>query len=141
MAANDVILSRIPVQNGEVTVKNTHASTALAPGMSCTVDTSNLLSATQPVIGVVPAVADSKAFGIVLENIAAGAYGRVACIYSSIVAATASGAITVGDSVECDTGSLVKTSAGSKPIVGDALTTTASSGDQVLLGIPGHAVV
>lgn len=141
MAANDIILSRIPIQNGEVTVKNTHASTNLAAGQSCTLDGGNLLSATQPVLGVVPAIADDKPFGIAIEAIAFGAYGRVATIYSSIIPATASGAITAKDSVECDTGAKVKTSAGTKAIIGDALTTTASDGDQVLLGLPGHAVV
>lgn len=141
MAANDVILTRIPITNGELTVKNTHASVALTPGMACTLDGANLLSATQPTIGVVQATTDDKPFGIALENIAAGAYGRVAPIYTHLVPATASGAITAKDSVECDASGLVKTSAGSKAIVGDALTTTSSSGDQVLLGIPGHAVV
>ena len=29
MAANDFIMTRIPIQNGELSVKNTHASTAL----------------------------------------------------------------------------------------------------------------
>ena len=141
MAANDIILARIPIQNGEVVVKNTHASTALAPGQSCTVDGSNLLSATQPAIGVVPAVADDLPFGIALENIPAGQYGRVATPYSSIVPAYASGVITAKDSVECDTGAKVKTSAGSKFVIGNALTTTAADGDQVLLGIPAVAKV
>lgn len=141
MAANDVIFTRIPIQNGEIVVKNTHASTDLVPGNSCTIDGSNLLSATQPVIGVVPATADDLAFGVVLENIAHGAYGRVACVYSSIVPATASGAITAKTGVECDTSAKVKATAGSKPLIGDALTTTTTDGDQVMLGIPGHAVV
>ena len=135
MAANDVILSRIPVQNGEVTVKNTHASTALVPGNTCTLDGSNLLSSTQPALGVVPATADDVPFGVALENIAAGAYGRVAV--SGIVPAIASGVVTAKDYVECDTGGKVKTTAGAKPTLGIALTTTASNNDQVLVLLGG----
>ncbi len=140
MAANDVILTRIPIQNGEVSVKNTHASTALIAGNTCTLDGSNLVSATQPVLGVVPAIADDLPFGVVLENIPAGKIGRVACIFSSIVPTIASGVVTAKDYVECDTAAKVKTTAGTKICVGIALTTAAADLDQILIGIPCPAV-
>lgn len=143
MAANDVIFARVPSKGdpGVFAVRNTDGSNDLTPGMSVKLDGSSLLSTTQPIVGVVRATADDKVFGTVLQNIPKGKEGTVQTGYLALVPALASGAITAGDSVEADTAGLFKTSAGSKFVAGDALTTTASTGDQFLMGVPAQAKV
>lgn len=146
MAANDVILSRYPMSgDGVISVLNTDGTNALTPGMLVTLDGSNLLSTTQPIIGVKMAVADNKIFGVCLEAIGLNKIGRVQTPYRGIVPAFAgtanSGVITAGDSVEGDASGACKTSAGSKFVIGDALQTTAAAGDQLLLAVPAQAKV
>jgi hypothetical protein len=140
MAANDVILTRYPMEGDHVIgVKNTDGSNNLVPGQSCTLDAANLLSTTQPIIGVKQATADDVPFGVVLENIAMTKIGRIAVPFTGIVPAIASGAITANTNVEADTGGLFKTCGAGKPQYGVACTTTASSGDQFLLALGGGA--
>lgn len=136
MAANDVVLARIPIQNGEIAIKNTDVS-AMVPGNSVTLDTANLLSSTQPALGAKLSVGNDIVLGVVLENIAVGGYGRVACTFAVIVPAIANAAIAAGASVGGDAAGKIKTAAAANPSFGQALTAAAGANDQVLVGIGG----
>lgn len=139
MAANDIILSEIPIQNGELTVKNTDGSNAFTPGMAVVLDASNPVSATQPAIGAVRGGANGLPLGFVKENIAQGAYGRVACLYTAIFPAVASGAITINTAIGFDAAGQVRTCPAGQPQAGIALTAAAGAGDQILVGLGGPA--
>lgn len=131
MASNDVTLARTPLPTGEMTIKNTEASTAMVPGNVVKLDASHLLSGTQPVVGALLTTDDAAPLGVVLENIAVGATGRIA-VYG-IVPAIAEAAVTAGTYVQSASTGKCKVNAGAKPTLGLALTGTAADGDQILL--------
>ena len=139
MAANDIILAEIPIQNGELTVKNTDGTYAFTPGMAVVLDATNVISGTQGAVGAVRGAANGVPLGIVKENIAQQAYGRVACLYTAIFPAVASGAISVNTAVGFDAAGQVRTCPAGQPQAGWALTAAASAGDQILIGLGGPA--
>lgn len=147
MAANDLQLSRVPIQNGEVSVQNTDGTNDFTPGMCVTFDSTNgIPGATQYAIGVKQSTTDDYIFGVCLENILhnvsaanKGAVGRVLVPYASIgrvvAGATNAGVIAAGSIIEADTAGQVKVAAAAKPQIGQALTAAAAQGDQVLAAL------
>lgn len=77
MAATDLYVGRQPLGVQDWSVFNSSGS-AMVSGTTVKVDTAHLLSATQGAVGVIPTAANGdEAFGVLIENIPAGAYGRV----------------------------------------------------------------
>ncbi|HSY22323.1 MAG TPA: hypothetical protein VK841_09425 [Polyangiaceae bacterium] len=122
-------------------IKNTGASAALTVGMVVKVDASNVLSASQPAVGVIPTAALTDVpFGIVVEtSIAAGAYGTCRVIDGTAAwcVVDASGNIAAGAQVmpSSSVSGAVRTyvaSAGNS-VVGQALTATTAAADPVLV--------
>lgn len=147
MAANDVQLSRIPIQNGEITIQNTDGANDFTPGMVLTFDATNgIPSAANPVIGCKQATTDDYAFGIALEAIAhntfsanKGSIGRAIFLGTAIMrmvgSAANAGVIGAGTIVQADSGGQVKVAAAGKPQLGQALTAAAAQGDQILVAV------
>lgn len=133
MATTDFQWGRIPVQGGDVSVKNTDGTNDLKAGDLVTIDTGNLMSSTQPVPGVVRSTTDDYTFGVAIESIPKGSIGRVQTL--GIVQVVASGAITANTTVEADANGQVKTCAGGKPQAGLALTGTAALNDLLWMKI------
>lgn len=134
MATTDFKWARFPINaDGTIVVKNTDGSNNFVAGNCVTLDASNPLSGTQPSPGCVLSASGDLAFGVVVESIAMGAYGRVQI--EGIVQVVASGAITANTCVETDTGGKVKTCASAAAQIGQALTPTSSNGDLLLMRI------
>ena len=135
MAATDFVWTRIPVPGEEPSVKNT-SGTAMTAGQCVKLDTANPLSGTQPVPGVVltSAVTDVP-FGILIDNIPAGGYGR--CARSGQIQAIAAGAIAAGAQVgpSAATSGDVTTYTAGDPSLGQALNVTANAGDPVVIAL------
>lgn len=120
----------------DVTVKNTD-SVSLAAYTAVKIDATNILSGTQQHIGVLQTTTDDKIVGFMLETVAVGKTGRVRFIFSAIARGVASAAITAGGYVQASTVGKVKAAGTAKPGAGMALTTTASDGDPLLIGVGG----
>ena len=146
MAANDLQLSRIPVQNGEVSIQNTDGTNDFTPGMLIMFDSTNgIPSSSQYGIGCIQCTAGSYAFGVSLENIAhnvsatnKGAFGRAiffgVAIGRAVAGAANAGVITAGNLLSADAAGQVKVQPAATKSIGQAYTTTAAQGDQVLAG-------
>lgn len=134
MAANDVQHATIPLAS-DLSVKNTEASADIAVNTVVKLDASNLVSATQPYPGVVIATTDDVALGVTLEAIPNGKTGRIRPI--GVVTCICSAAITAGAQVQASTVGKVKTLVAAKPQVGQALTTTTTDGDRLLVMLNG----
>lgn len=146
MAANDFQLSRIPIQNGEISVQNTDGTNDFTPGMVLTFDATNGIPTTtgNGSIGCKQATTDDYAFAIALENIAhaannKGSIGRAIFLGTAIMrvvaGATNAGVIAAGSVIQADSAGQVKVQAAGKPQLGQALTAAAAQGDQVLAAI------
>jgi len=134
MAATDFIYSRFNGAGGfDRSVKNTTGS-AMVPGQTVKLDTANPVSGTQGAPGVVltAAVADFP-YGVVVENIPAGGYGRVQLEGEAICIAQA--AIAVGAIVGAGAGVAgdVIAYTAANPSLGQAMTAAANAADPVLV--------
>lgn len=128
MAATDYIWgSGTPLL--DMACKNTDGTNDLVAGDTVTIDSTNVLSTTQGEVAVLRSTTDDSALGVCVENIPKGSIGRVR-VYG-VAMARASGVITAGGDVQCDTTGRVKALAGGKPSHGKALATTASDGDPI----------
>lgn len=139
MAANDIILTAIFVQNGLVAIKNTDGTNDILAGQAVVLDTATLISSSNAALAGKLGGAGGQPLGVAIEKIAKGTTGRIATGYMAFVPAQAgsanSGVITADDWVEGDATGQFKTTAGGVPTYGKALTTTAAQGDQFLLGV------
>lgn len=132
MALTDFQYARTANQGvGDEVFKNTHASTDIAAGDVVTIDTTHIMSGTQPVVGINQATTDNQPIGVAVDAIPVGKTGRVATL--GIIQTKCSAAVTVGDVVQASTSGKVKTTAGAKPQVGVALMTTTTDGDPLLV--------
>lgn len=140
MAATDFLNARHNLQLPDFPVKNT-GGTALAFGTVVKIDASNLLSGTQPQIGVIATAALTDVpFGVVIDtSIAAGGQGRVQVLDGTAVwcFVDAAGNITGGQQVmpSSTVSGAVRpyVAAAGNSSVGQALTSTAASADPVLV--------
>ena len=137
MAATDFVWGRYPIQGADVPVKNTSGS-AMTAGQLVKLDTTagNLLGGGGTAIPVVltSAVTDFP-LGILVENIASNAIGR--CQIEGIAVGIAAGAITAGNMVGPSgaTNGDVTAYTATDPAIGQALNTTTTLADPVLIRI------
>ena len=132
MAATDFINGGYAIPGADIPVKNTSGG-ALVAGTTVKLDTGNLLSATQPAVGVttVSAVTD-KCLGVLIE--AAPINGIARCRVLGGVWAIAQAAITAGSAVGASTtaGQVIAYTA-TDPYLGIALTAAATAADPILV--------
>ena len=101
MAANDFLYAQT-ASPFDLACKNTD-STDLAAGNVVKLDTTNVVSGTQPTIGALQGTAASiAAFGVCIDAIPQGKTGRVRAL-GPVVQCVASGAITAGVAVAAST--------------------------------------
>lgn len=131
MAVNDTLWGGYAVQGGDLPFKNTDGSNDLVAGDAVFIDTTNVITTSQPVAGVVRSTTDNAAIGVAIESIPKGKTGRVR-VYG-VAVARASGAVTAGDNVSCDTVGNMKTTPGGKACLGMALNTTTTLGDALMV--------
>lgn len=134
MAATDLYTGRQPLGVQDWSVFNGTGS-AIPVSTTVKVDTGHALSATQGAVGVTPTTGTGDLpFGVTIENIPAGAYGRVQVAEGTGVWALASAsAIAVGDMVgPSATAGTVATNTTGK-VLGQALTATANLNDPVFV--------
>lgn len=131
MAATDFLWSSYPIPGGDVPIKNTDGTSAFAFGDALQLDSANVISGTQTVIGAKSAALQSSFFGFAIETTPLNAITR-ARVYG-IAVATASGAITAGAVVGCAASRQVVTATAAKPQVGYAVSTTVNAADPMLV--------
>jgi hypothetical protein len=136
MAATDFITARQPLGTQEWTVKNTDA-TAFLSGHCVKLDTTNVVSATQGAPGVLRTTGiTDMPFGVCIEAIPVGAYGRVQTVDGTGVWAIALGAITAGVVVgPSATAGKVTAYTATDPSLGTALTAAVNASDPVFVKI------
>jgi hypothetical protein len=136
MSATDFQNARFNFQLPDFPVKNTTGS-AMPSGTTVKMDASNVLSGTQQAVGVVPTAAITDVpFGIAVEAIPAGGYGRVQTIEGTAAWAIALGAVTAGAMVGGSaTSGQVTTYTAGDPVLGQALTAAVSAADPILVKI------
>lgn len=135
MAANDLNLGRIQLGVGDVSVKNTTGSAI--PIWSCVkFDSANPVggASNNAFIGVVPTAAVTDVpFGIAVEAIPAGGYGRVQTVDGTIVPVIALGAISAGATIgPSATSGQVTTYTAADPSLGQALEAAVNAADIIL---------
>lgn len=131
MAANDFQYAQTP-SPFDVPVKNTD-STDFAAGNVIKLDTTNVVSGTQPVIGGLQGTAAGVTnFGVAMEAIPQGKTGRVRAL-GPVVQCIASGSISAGAIVAASTAGKVAAQSAGQAQLGLALTATASDGDACLV--------
>lgn len=135
MSATDFAYPRQPFAGSERAVKNTSGA-AMVPGNLVKLDTANPMSATQGAPGAVltNAIADYP-YGVVIENIPVGGFGRVQ--RGGECMALAAGAIAVGQLVGgtvAAPGAATPYTAGN-PSLGQALTPAANLNDPFVVAI------
>lgn len=128
MAATDFTWAGIPVTGGDITVKNTDSSD-FAAGDAIKIDGTNVISGSQPIFGALQGTANAVGIGFALETIKQNQYGRVRT--NGVAVGRASGAITAGTFVGCDSGGQVKTQQAANPCIGIALATTTANHDPI----------
>ena len=138
MAASDYLYPRFPLGGSEIPVKNTTGSgTAIAFAACVKIDSTNVVSGTQPQIGVVACTAVTDfPFGLMIEKVADAAFGRcqIAGIAEGLgVAAGVSAGALVGASGSV--AGCVVAATTSDPALGQALTAGVSALDPVLIRI------
>lgn len=136
MATTDFVWGRIPVTGADVTIKNTDGTNNFVAGNLVTLDPANAMATgtpAQPAPGCVLAVNNDYTFGVVIESIAIGAFGRVQRIGQIQVVASA--AITAGAIVQSSGSGKVATSGVAQPQVGQALTAAAGNLDLIWVAL------
>lgn len=132
MSATDFLWTRFPIQGADFPVKNTSGS-AITANQTVKLDTGNVIGATQPQAGVTPTVlvADFP-FGVAIENIPAGGYGRVQL--EGVAVCIALGAITAGAIVgPSTTAGQVTTYTAANPSLGQAVSAAVNAADPILV--------
>ena len=138
MAATDFFDGRYPCSIPDLSVYNASGSD-IPVGSVVSLDTGNLLGASQGAIGVViaPAAVTTKPLGVVVEVIKATGYGRIQSVSGTCVwcIADSGGAITAGSVVGCSgaVAGAVAAYTPTDPYLGIAMTTTASTADPILV--------
>ena len=140
MAATDFIWGRYPIEGADISVKNTSASAmnigTSEQGSLVKLDGSNLISGTQPIIGVVlTAAVTDVPFGLMFEDTPAGFTGG--CQIAGIGIATCQAAVTAAAIVGpggSTSGDVIAYTA-TDPYLGQALNTTTTAGDPLLVHI------
>lgn len=130
MAATDFTWGGYPVTGGDIPFKNTD-STDFAAGDAVAVDSTNVISGSQPVMGALQGTNNAVGVGFALEAIKQGAYGRVRT--NGIAVGRAGGAITAGTFVGCAASGQLKTQQAANPAIGIALSTTTTNHDPIIV--------
>lgn len=135
MAANDFLYSSLPSEQ-DIACKNTDV-VAIAAGDVVKSDATNVVSGTQPVIGVLQGtVAAVNLVGVALEAIAVGKTGRVRPL-GPVVQVVASAAITAGVHVAAAASGKVAAQTAGQTQLGLSLTAAAANLDKVLVMLTG----
>ena len=129
MAATDFLYASNRIEQ-ELAVKNTD-STDFAFGDVVKLDTSNVVSGTQAVVGALQGTAAAQPLGVCLEAIPQGKVGRIAPL-GPIVRTTASGAISAGAILAAAASGKVAAQTSGQAQLGMAITAAASNNDPLL---------
>ncbi len=139
MAATDFVDGRLNLQIADFSCFN-YTGSAIAAGVVVKVDSSHVLGASQYGVAITPTTGTTDTpFGITVQAFAAaaGSQGNVQTIDGTAAWATtdASGAITAGTQVmpSATAGTVKAYAATGNGLVGVALSTTASTGDPILI--------
>jgi hypothetical protein len=131
MAANDFFYASLPSEQ-DIACKNTDV-TAIAAGDVVKSDATNVVSGTQPTVGVLQGtVAAVNLVGVAMEAIAVGKTGRVRPL-GPVVQCVASAAITAGTHVAAAASGKVATQTAGQTQLGLALTAAGANADKVLV--------
>lgn len=133
MAATDFTLARNTYQSGNDDAAYNATGSDIPAGTTVKIDTANPMSGSQGAPGVVTATLNAVPYGITVETLKSKAYGRVQ--RGGRANTFASGAVTVGDVVQCDASGQVKTQSAGEPQLGIALTNTANAADPIQVAI------
>lgn len=135
MAANDFLYASLPSEQ-DIPCKNTDA-TAIAAGDVVKSDATNVVSGTQPIIGVLQGTAAAvNLVGVAMEAIAIGKVGRVRPL-GPVVQVVASAAITAGVHVAAAAAGKVAAQTAGQTQIGLSLTAAGANLDKVLVMLTG----